>query len=212
MIKRDFIAQVVQHGVPPQTAEDHWLEIETAYLETGRYFHDLSHLEYLLIELIPLKPRFDDWETTFLSLVYHDVVYNVERHMVMNDNEEKSAEFATRQLTAMGYPSATIDKCRSQIMATQKHGLAPENDTNLFTDADLSILGKPWPQYAAYKDKVRKEYSVYTDSIYRIGRRKVLETFLQMEPLFKTKHFYDRYEVTAKENLRKEWQLLQEYE
>ncbi|NTS41990.1 hypothetical protein HRG84_13820 [Flavisolibacter sp. BT320] len=210
MIKRDFIAQVVRHGVPVEQAEDHWLEIETAYLEPGRFFHDLSHLEYLLIELIPLKPRFEDWDTTFLSLVYHDVVYNVEQHMVLNNNEEKSAEFATRQLTAMGFPPAIIEKCRGQIMATQKHELAPENDTNLFTDADLSILGKPWSHYTAYKDKVRKEYAVYTDSIYRIGRRKVLETFLHREPLFKTKHFYDRYEITAKENLRKEWELLQE--
>lgn len=210
MIKRDFIAQVVKHGVPEAKAEDHWLEIETAYLEPGRYFHDLSHLEYLLIELIPLKPRFEDWETTFFSLVYHDVVYDVERYMVMNDNEEKSAEFAARQLAAMGYSSSLIEKCRTQIMATQKHGLAPDNDTNLFTDADLSILGKPWPQYAAYKDKIRKEFSVYNDSIYTIGRRRVLETFLQREPLFKTKYFYDRYEETAKANLQKEWELLQE--
>jgi predicted metal-dependent HD superfamily phosphohydrolase len=210
MIKKDFLAQVVKHGVPVAEAEDHWLEIETAYLESGRYFHDLSHLEYLLIELIPLKPRFEDWETTFFSLVYHDVVYDVERHMVMNDNEEKSADFAAKQLAAMGYPPSVIEKCRSQIMATQKHGLAPDNDTNLFTDADLSILGKPWPQYAAYKDKIRKEYSVYKDSIYTIGRRRVLENFLQREPLFKTKYFYDRYEETAKENIRKEWKLLQE--
>lgn len=210
MIKRDFIALVVQHGVPLKDAEEYWLEIETAYLEPGRYFHDLSHLEYLLIELIPVKPRFQDWQTTFFSLVYHDVVYDVERHMVMNDNEEKSADFANRQLTAMGYSPAIIEKCRSQIMATQKHGLAPDNDTNLFTDADLSILGKPWPQYAAYKDKIRKEFSVYADSIYITGRRKVLETFLQMNPLFKTKHFYDRYEETAKENMQKELQLLQQ--
>ncbi|HEY1023427.1 MAG TPA: hypothetical protein VGE06_14000 [Flavisolibacter sp.] len=210
MIKKDFIAQVVKHGVPVAEAEEYWLEIETAYLESGRYFHDLSHLEYLLIELIPLKPRFEDWETAFFSLVYHDVVYDVERHMVMNDNEEKSADFAAKQLAAMGYSSSIIEKCKSQIMATQKHGLAPDNDTNLFTDADLSILGKPWPQYAAYKDKIRKEYSVYNDSIYTIGRRRVLETFLQREPLFKTKYFYDRYEETAKANLRKEWQLLQE--
>lgn len=210
MIKKEFIALVVKHGVSAEEAEDHWLAIETAYLEPGRYFHDLSHLEYLLMELGPLKPRFEDWETTFFSLVYHDVVYDVERNMVMNDNEEKSADFAARQLGAMGFPASTIERCRRQIMATQKHQLAPENDTNLFTDADLSILGKPWPQYAAYKDKIRKEYSVYKDSIYNIGRRKALETFLQMDPLFKTKYFYDRYEESAKENLRKEWQLLQE--
>jgi predicted metal-dependent HD superfamily phosphohydrolase len=210
MIKKDFIAQVVKHGVLVQEAEEHWLEIETAYLEPGRYFHDLSHLEYLLIELIPLKPRFEDWETTFFSLVYHDVVYDVEQHMVMNDNEEKSADFAVKQLAAMNFSPAIIDKCRGQIMATQKHGLAAENDTNLFTDADLSILGKPWPQYTAYKDKIRKEFSVYTDSIYKIGRRKFLETYLQREPIFKTKYFYDRYEETAKANMRKELELLQE--
>lgn len=210
MIKKAFIAQVVQHGVPVSVAEDHWLEIETAYLESGRFFHDLSHLEYLFTELAPLRSRFDDWETAFLSLVYHDVVYDVERHLVMNDNEERSAAFAAKQLRSMGYPEDIIEKCRRQIMATQKHGLTPDGDTNLLTDADLSILGKPWPEYAAYKDKIRSEYAVYADSIYNTGRCKVLQSFLQMEPLFKTKYFYDRYEAQAKENMQRELQLLHE--
>jgi predicted metal-dependent HD superfamily phosphohydrolase len=206
MIKQAYLAQVVQCGVLPAHAEELWLEIEAAYTEPGRYFHDLSHLEYLFSELKPLS--FTDWETVLFAIVYHDVVYDVSQHIVQHDNEERSAAFAERHLNQMGYPPEKIQVCRHLIMATENHQASPDNDTNLFTDADLSILGRPWDVYDAYRQNVRLEYSVYPDSIYQAGRRKVLLHFLQMEPLFKTEHFRQLYEHSAKENMQKEISLL----
>lgn len=206
MIKQAYLAQVVQCGVALSAAEELWLQIEMAYTEAGRFYHDLSHLEQLFSELQPLQ--FDDWPTLLFSVVYHDVVYDVEQHMVMNDNEERSADFAERHLASFQYVPKKIDKCRQQILATKKHSLSEDHDTNLFIDADLSILGQDWEVYNSYRSKIRQEFGVYPDSIFNAGRRKVLLYFLQMEPLFKTPHFRQLYEEKAKENLRRELELL----
>lgn len=208
MIKQAFIRQVLQHAATPKLAEELWQEIETAYTEAGRHFHNLSHLEHLYSELLPLQSVFKDWETVLFSVCYHDIVYDVAQNAVSNDNEERSAEIAERHLQAIHFSPGQIQKCRQQIMATKKHEVAEDEDTNLFTDADLSILGKGWKEYAAYKNNIRKEFDVYPDFIYNAGRRKVLEVFLKMEPLFKTAHFRKLYEGKAKENIRKEILLL----
>jgi predicted metal-dependent HD superfamily phosphohydrolase len=206
MIKQAYLAQVVQCGVLPAHAESLWLEIEAAYTKAGRYFHDLSHLEHLFTELQPLS--FTDWQMVLFSLVYHDVVYDVLQHIVQHDNEERSADFAEKHLDRIGYPPEKIEKCRQQILATKNHIATPDNDTNLFIDADLSILGQPWKVYDAYRQNLREEYNVYPDSIYHAGRRKMLTNFLKMEPLFKTDHFRQLYEKPAKENMQKELRLL----
>jgi predicted metal-dependent HD superfamily phosphohydrolase len=210
MVKQTFLQQVTDLTGDLALANRLWQEVETAYTEPVRYFHNLLHLEHLWQELTPLHDEIDDWPTLFFSLCYHDVVYDVSQHAVWNDNEERSAAFATRHLTQIAYPPDKTEKCRQQILATQKHSLVADKDTNLFTDADLSILGQPWPVYDEYKSNVRAEYLVYPISMYNAGRRKVLEHFLRLEPLFKTDHFYRLYEQTAKENISKELQSLKD--
>jgi predicted metal-dependent HD superfamily phosphohydrolase len=129
--------------------------------------------------------------------------------MVASDNEERSAAFAEQHLNRINYPTQKIERCRQHILATKTHDLTQDNDTNLFTDADLCILGQSWNIYASYMNNIRKEFDVYPDPIYKAGRRKVLEHFLRMEPLFKTPHFHELYEEKAKENIREEILLLQ---
>lgn len=208
MIKQTFLQQTTELTNNPALADELWQEIEAAYTEPGRYFHTLTHLEHLLKELTPLKDEMEDWQTLFFSLCYHDVVYDVTQNAVLNNNEERSAAFAERHLQQMAYPAEKMERCKQQILATQRHSIAGDKDTNLFTDADLSILGQPWPVYEEYKNNIQKEFQIYPVSIYNTGRRKVLEYFLRMEPLYKTGHFFHLYEERAKENISKEWQLL----
>ncbi|MDX2245424.1 MAG: hypothetical protein SF052_01505 [Bacteroidia bacterium] len=82
--------------------------------------------------------------------------------------------------------------------------MSPDNDTNLFTDADLSILGQKREIYHAYSTNVRKEYAIYPDILYNPGRKKVLQHFLAMEQIFKTPHFQEKYEAQARANLEEE--------
>jgi predicted metal-dependent HD superfamily phosphohydrolase len=181
-------------------SEKLWREVEKNYSEKKRYYHNLSHLENLYSELSAARTLIEDWDTTVFALFYHDIIYRA----TANDNEEKSAALAKIRLQEIGYPFQKIEKCEQLILATKGHTLSTENDINLFTDADLSVLGKPWPVFDTYCHNVRREYSIYPDFLYNPGRKKVLVHFQGMHRIFKTSHFYDLYEAQARENLKKE--------
>jgi predicted metal-dependent HD superfamily phosphohydrolase len=84
-----------------------------------------------------------------------------------------------------------------------------DSDINIFTDADLSVLGQDWNTYENYLIQIRKEYSIYPDFVYNSGRKKVLQHFLSMERIFKTNNFFEKLEAQAKENLQRELEQLQ---
>lgn len=135
---------------------------------------------------------------------YHDLIYNASS----SGNEEKSAEAAQKRLQQLGVPATKIRNCVDQILATKGHTMSDDTDTNIFTDADLSILGHDSAVYTAYYKNIRKEYSIYPDFMYNPGRKKVLQHFLAMPRIFKTDHFYDTYEAQARINLQAELETL----
>jgi predicted metal-dependent HD superfamily phosphohydrolase len=98
----------------------------------------------------------------------------------------------------------------NQILATQSHQNTNDNDTNYFTDADLSILGESWENYLVYSQQIRAEYIQYANEVYVPGRIKVLTHFWEMERIFKTSYFYNLYETKAKQNLENEIKLLKQ--
>jgi predicted metal-dependent HD superfamily phosphohydrolase len=181
-----------------------WKEIDTRYAERGRRYHNLIHLENLHRELTEVRAIIKQWDVMMLSLFYHDIIYNTLRQ----DNEEKSAAFASERLRSLNVPDPKIELCHSQILATKGHTISDNADTNLFTDADLSILGKDGSSYQKYAAQIRKEYAIYPSLIYNRGRKKVLNHFLVMDRIFKTDHFHSRYELQARKNLADELQSL----
>lgn len=98
-------------------------------------------------------------------------------------------------------------KCQALILATKKHEPA-DYETNLFTDADLSILGSDPGTYNRYLKNIRKEYAMYPDILYDPGRKKVLLHFLNMDQIFKTKEFSGQLEAQARKNLEAELKML----
>lgn len=181
-----------------------WTEIKVSYSRPGRHYHNLSHLDNLLSELTPLKDEIEDWQVIFFSIAYHDIVYNA----LKSDNEEKSARLAFERLSGLPVTSRQRDKCCSQIIATKGHNISNDNDTNLFTDADLAILGSESDKYKLYAKMIRKEYKLYPDLIYKPGRLKVLEHFLSMPQIYKTVSFRVKYEAQARINLTDELKQL----
>lgn len=184
--------------------ESMWQEIETQYSGKGRYYHDLFHLENMFIELESVKKLIDDFSTVSFSVFYHDVIYDASS----KSNEEKSAWYAVERLQKMELNPDMVLKIEAQILATKSHRKSDEMDTNYLLDADLSILGKDSAVYFDYTRKIRKEYSLYPDILYKPGRKKVLKYFLELESIFKTEHFRDKYEQQARENLAAELELL----
>lgn len=153
----------------------------------------------MLEKLQAHKASFSKWETVVFAIAYHDIIYNV----LNSDNEEQSAERATQRLKSISFPAHEIQACAHMILATKKH--APHDfQTNLFTDADLSILGADHEAYVVYAKQIRREYSLYPDFVYNPGRKKVLQYFLAMDKIYKTKEFSSQYESNARINLQAE--------
>lgn len=204
MLQQTLTELLYSYHVPEDLCITYWAEIEKYYNNKKRHYHNLTHLENLLEQLSACKSQVKDWDSILFAVYYHDIIYNT----LKKDNEERSALLAVKRLTAIRYAPGKCALCSQHILATKSHAISKNNDTNLFTDADLSILGAPAETYTAYTKQIRREYSLYPDFMYKPGRKKVLQYFLQMERIFKTTHFYNQYEIQAKENISAELQSL----
>ena len=200
-LKNIFTALVANYSADQSLIDELWREIEKSYSHKKRYYHNLTHLERLIEQLQEYKNLIADWDTILFSVFYHDIVYKV----LLKDNEERSANLAVNRLGQIGFPPQKVIVCSQQILATKAHTISNNPDTNLFTDADLSVPGLAQPEYATYCQQIRKEYSIYPDIVYNPGRKKVLNHFLQMDRIFKTPAFADKYEAQARANLS--WEL-----
>jgi predicted metal-dependent HD superfamily phosphohydrolase len=203
-VKTTFITIIKNYNQNITQGASLWTDIVTHYNSAQRHYHNLIHLNNLLHEVTVIKPMIVDWNTILFSLFYHDIIYNVHS----KTNEEDSADYAATVMQHLGVSESMIEKCKQQILATKLHQNSGDHDTDLFTDADLSILGTDWKSYKIYAAQIRKEYAIYPDELYNPGRKNVLNHFLQMKRIYKTDYFFDKYEATAKTNLLKEMNLL----
>jgi predicted metal-dependent HD superfamily phosphohydrolase len=204
MLKEAFIDLVSSYTNSEILIAQLWAEVEKCYSDKKRHYHTLQHLHNLLNDLIGLQPDLENWHAVLFALYYHDIIYNP----LKSDNEVKSSALAESHMKNLSVADETITRCKGHILATKSHIESPDTDTNFFTDADLAVLGAPWDIYSKYYQDVRKEYSIYPDLIYNPGRKKVLKHFLEMNRIFKTGFFYDRFEVQARQNLVREIDML----
>ncbi|WKN44768.1 HD domain-containing protein [Tunicatimonas pelagia] len=181
-----------------------WDEIEKSHTTKKRNYHNLTHLKYMVDHATRYHDNLSDPDTILFSVFYHDIVYDATRQ----DNEHKSADMARKRLSKLGVPTDKITKCHAQIIATQSHSFNSDSDTNYLLDFDLAILGESPSIYQEYTNKIRKEYAIYPDFLYKRGRRKVLQHFLAIERIFKTDIFYEDYEQPARANLEAELESL----
>ncbi|MBP1165330.1 putative metal-dependent HD superfamily phosphohydrolase [Chryseobacterium sp. PvR013] len=181
-----------------------WKEIETRYSEKGRHYHNLFHLENMFHELEAVKANISDFTAVSFSVFYHDIIYDA----TSKSNEEKSAVKAEKRLSEIHVNNDKISIISEQILATKSHQQSDHADTNYLLDADLSVLGKDFKTYMEYTQNIRREYSIYPDFLYKPGRKKVLKHFLELESIFKTEYFKEKYETQSKENIKAEILLL----
>lgn len=181
-----------------------WKEIEKKYSEKGRHYHNLLHLENMFQELELVRDKISDFTEVSFSVFYHDIVYDA----TSKSNEKKSALTAETRLSELGLNKDKISIISNQILATKSHQKSEDEDTNYLLDADLSVLGKDFDTYLNYTKMIRKEYSIYPDLLYKPGRKKVLKHFLELDGIFKSEYFKEKYETQAKENIAREIKLL----
>ncbi|HLT86341.1 MAG TPA: hypothetical protein VKZ57_02055 [Sphingobacterium sp.] len=199
-LKQEFYGIASKYSTDDRLIQYCWQELEKCYGAKGRFYHNLNHLEEMVVELNPIQHKIQDRDSLLLSIFYHDIIYNP----TAADNEEKSADSAREQLEKLHIPTEKILAISRQIIATKTHKKSYDTDTNLLLDADLCILGKPWKKYLRYSQQIRKEYAVYSDAVYKQGRKKALTHLLHLKEIFKTEFFQNKYELQARENMLKE--------
>lgn len=175
-----------------------WQELAANYGSPSRHYHNLSHIDDCLDQLIEIGP--DNKDALLLGVWFHDVIYETNR----TDNEAASGRFAVQWLKKLGEPGALCAEVDRLINVTD-HKITPETEAErLLVDIDLSILGRSAEEYQIYAENIRQEYSAVPDDAYRSGRAAVLQSFLARPSIFLTPLMKDRYQTRAKINLRQE--------
>jgi len=185
--------------------EQYWQEIVHHYSGKDRHYHNLRHIEDLLSRAAAYKQQIEDYDVLRFSIWYHDIIYNALR----KDNEAQSAALAEKRLLKTQLASARIQRCVQQIILTQKHNTADQpTDEQYLIDFDLSILGSSWENYVVYTKNIRREYHWYPAFAYKKGRQKAMLAFLERKRIYQTDAYFGQYEEIARENIRKEVNLL----
>ena len=174
------------------------------YQSDDRFYHNSDHIYNFLNYLQQHKENIINWKVLNLAVWFHDVIYDPKE----KDNEEKSAQYARIKLKELGIPEDVIIQVEKFIKATKTHEATDNNDLEFFLDGDLAILGSDEAQYKTYAQKIRREYLWVPDEQYKLGRKKVLEKFLQRKNIFFTQNACDQFEEKARQNLNREIEQL----
>ncbi len=174
-------------------------QLQAAYQEPHRAYHTSEHLCHCLSLLDRHRGIADHPEEVELALWFHDAVY----HPQATDNERQSADWVLQYLQQQRASSLIGQRISQMILATADHAQAIAPDTQLLLDIDLAILGQDAEHFDRYDCAIRQEYAWVPLAHYRRRRRAVLLSFLEKPTIYQTTAFQQRYETTARQNLRR---------
>ena len=173
-------------------------QLTQAYTEPDRVYHTADHINDCLAQLDSNKALTERPEEVETAIWFHDVVY-VPSAM---DNEEQSAKLAQSVLTAAEVGPDAIHRIVAMILATRHLTLPDTSDAQLLCDIDLSIFGRHPRTFQDYERRIRQEYAWVPEPVYRSTRSEILAGFLRRRTIYQTAEFRDRYENSARRNLR----------
>ncbi len=181
---------------PGTASDDIARELLRRYGEPHRHYHDIRHLAEVLAAVERLAPHADDLDAVRLAAWFHDAVYDPRA----GDNEERSAALATAAL-----PATLGERVAALVRHTATHEPVPgDADGAVLCDSDLSILAASPGRYGEYVAGVRQEYAHVPDHVFATTRGGVLTGLLARERLYLTETAFERWERSARANLRRE--------
>lgn len=197
-LKEKFVNVLLEIGFEASKIDTLWQDLEKAYSGKNRYYHNLTHLEEMIVQYVRYQSELTFPVEVLYAIFYHDYIYKA----TSKENELKSAEFAISILPENTKINAAL--VFEMIVATKLHEHNKVEDTNWLIDFDLKILSKEWKEYEVYFKQIRKEYKIYPDLLYNPGRKKALQHFLENEFIYQTETFRTKFEKQARENILKE--------
>jgi predicted metal-dependent HD superfamily phosphohydrolase len=143
-------------------------ELLSVYSKPGRYYHNLSHIAYMLKLLDKMFEKTPNTSLIKLAIWFHDFV----QHPGRSDNEEESAKEARGRLYFTPEPSLALIV---DMVLDTKHEETPRTpEGQILCDLDLAILGSDPKSFALYEDQVRLEYPKVSDERYNSKRKEVM--------------------------------------
>lgn len=173
-------------------------KLQAHYSQKHRHYHDSNHINATLKNLGQVKQLANDYDALEVALWFHDAIYKI----FSSSNELDSANWAVDFLKLNNAKEEFIENVHRLIMATLHHAVPSNNDERLIVDIDLSILGCNSELYDQFELWVRKEYKLIPTFIYKKKRKEILEVFLGRERIFSHEYFFDKFEQSARANLR----------
>jgi predicted metal-dependent HD superfamily phosphohydrolase len=183
-------------GVGARLQHDVYDDLAEAYAEPSRHYHDQSHISECLQQLERFRHVAARPHEIAIAIWFHDAVYDTRR----DDNEEESAAWAHRYLSAEGVDAGAVGRITDMIIGTKTHVVAGL-DAALMVDIDLGILGAPSAAFERYDVAIRREYAWVPEEQYLAGRRAVLQGFADRDRIYTTPELHGHYEERARENL-----------
>ena len=179
-----------------------FLSLIIMYNEPHRHYHNLSHIARMYDSAKEYKIELSDEQS--LAILFHDVYYETDKKkLIFNgkyiSNEELSADMACCWCEYNHYGQEFARKVYQIVRDTEKHipNIPESNDV-----LDLDLLGLAFPEtYKIQGDKIRLEYSHFTDDEFNKGRAEWLKSMLEKEFIFTGFFANGDYEVNARENL-----------
>ena len=177
-------------------------DLKARYAEPQRSYHVWRHIEALLGWAEEVQPTLADADAVILAILFHDAVYDPTR----SDNESESARLL-EGASLDAFSAVSRVRAVRMVEATSRHEVpidvvpADRDDLSKFLDMDLSILGASEPVFDGYEAAVREEYAFVPEPIFRAGRRRILQGFLERPVLYFSDWGRDRFEVAARANL-----------
>ncbi|EGC32959.1 hypothetical protein DICPUDRAFT_92502 [Dictyostelium purpureum] len=191
-------------NLPKNEVSDKWWNIiNTRYTEKQRYYHTLTHINELLKLEEQFSSKLKSPETVQWAIWFHDIVYDPTKH----DNEDQSAQLFKEFSNDLKLSNELTTRVYNYIMATKNHTSVQTNgdsDLDYFLDFDLSILGTDRETYDQYSTSIRNEYIHIPDHLFKEGRSKILQKFIDAgyQSLFRTNEFREIYGKNSIENLK----------
>jgi predicted metal-dependent HD superfamily phosphohydrolase len=170
-----------------------------------RRYHDLRHLDEVLRHVDDLAVHATDPDAVRLAAWYHDAVYDP----TADDNEERSADLARAELSALRIDEHVVDEVVRLVLLTASHEVADsDSDGAVLCDADLAVLAADPGRYAEYAAGVRTEYDHVDAAAYATGRAQIMRRLLDRPFVYATSTARRDWEQTARRNVEAELRFL----
>jgi predicted metal-dependent HD superfamily phosphohydrolase len=175
------------------------------YRQPHRFYHDAAHVQEMMALARMLKLDLSPAEE--LAVLWHDAVYVPGADKGWNEKLSAKLMLAT---TANGPDFfAAIDRpvlaAAERIILETTHAGEPSDEAARVIDLDLYRLGAPWSEFDRHGRAIEREFRVLHESpqTFWAARANFYRSMLQRPHIFATPLFRQRYEVQARDNLKR---------